>query len=275
MSKTFILLKDNFIQSFRSKKTVLFLIIYMAVFFLIANAIITFIPGITATIQIMGSVSQEANFAEDFVGSMFQGSMDASVLSYLFSIPLINIALFIVSIFGTPILILLTKYDLLALESYDHTFRFLLFRTSRFKIYLSRFLSAFLEIFAITFLALIFALIWSAIRVPDFSFSKSLSAGLYFLIVSQFLFAVIIAITMLMSTIVKKPLTALLFTFLALIVLLAVTNLVNYVSPFDSFYIRGLIAGFSLELLKSIISYILFTALFLAAGFIIFKRKNL
>ena len=275
MKKFLILLSDNLVNSWRTKKGILFLVIYTAVFLLCAYAIIDMIHTVESQMEMMGIPEAQKQFVTEFGRLIVINSIRNEVINYLMSIPFINIPLSLVSLFGTPLLILLLKYDVISQENYEHTARFLLFRCKRLQIYLAKYLSSVIEIMILTFTALFIALIWAAFSVENFSFAESFKAGLHLFIVSQLMFSAITAIVQLVSVAVKKPVTGLLISAAALIFLLIIPVWVSWVSPFDINYTGGLFAGKSTPLLVSIAGYLGFNLLFLSAGFLIYRRKNI
>ncbi len=275
MKKFMILFTDHLINSWRTKKGILFLIIYTAVFLLCAYGIIRFQIQINSQMENLGVPEMQKQVVTELAKNILKNSINNAVVTYLLSIPFMNIALFLVSLFGTPLLILLLKYDVISQEDYEHTTRFLLFRCSRIQIYLAKYFSSIIEIMILTFTALFVALTWAAFSIPDFSFAESFKPGFHFFIVSQLLFSVIIAIVQLISVIVKKPVTGLLISAFALIVLLIIPVWVSWVSPFDINYTGGLFAGKSDPLMVSAAGYLAFNLMFLSSGYLIYRRKNI
>ncbi len=275
MRALYLLSKDNFLNAFRSKKAVIFLLLYVIVFGLIMYGFSHVQQEINNQFRSQGISSAQQDFMIQFAKNFLQAENQNQVMHFLLTVPFFNIALFLVTIFGTPLLILIVKYDILAQEISDKTFRFLLFRTTKWKIYIAKFISSVLEFAVITFIAFLIAVLWAKSSISDFDWERSLSAGLYFWIISQVFLAVFMAFNMLISVMVKKPFQALLLSCLGLFTFTILPVWFDYLSPFNMVYLNGLFYGFSRELFLSLASYFIFIFLFLGLGFVIFNRKNL
>lgn len=275
MKKLLILTKDSIVNTVTSKRAIVFLILYTGIFLLIAYGFMELQLELQKQMKAFGVSENQERMVTEIAKAFFKAQANNELVNYLLSVPFFNVALFFVSIFGTPLLIIILKYDILAQERYDGTLRFLLFRVSRLKIIASRFVSSLFEIMFLTLIAFLAAFFWAALRIPDFPLLKSFLTGLYFWGVSQLYFSVIIAFSMLFSTFVKKPITALILGFLTLFGLSILPIWVPAVSPLDLVHLGGLLAGPSISLLLSALVYLFYTGLFLLAGYFIFKRKDL
>ncbi len=276
MNNFIVLVKDHLVNSFKSKKGIVFLLLYLAVFLLIAYLFFKLQNNINAEFERQKVEPSQRVFIGMFVqGAFTQLSTDQQFNDFILHIPFINIALFMVAILGTPLLILILTYDKIAQEVYDGTLRYLLFRTSRFQIYFAKFLSSAIEVAVTTFVALFIALLWGSFEIRFFDISQSMWLGLRFWLIAQPFLWVFIAFSLIFSSIFRKPFHALLTSFLVFFGLVLLPFWVHFVSPFDSYFMQGLYYPLSFELIRTLLFYTLFTIVFLGIGFSIFQKKDL
>jgi len=79
----------------------------------------------------------------------------------------------------------------------------------------------------------------------------------------------------LFSAWVKRPFLALLFSSLATITALVILIWVPELSPFNLHYWKGFFIPGTTIMLRSVLIYLGFTAVFLGTGFLIFKKRDL
>jgi ABC-type transport system involved in multi-copper enzyme maturation permease subunit len=276
MGNFLILVKDHLASSIRTKKGIILLLLYLAVFALVAYGFFQVHNLINKELNSRGISEEQRTFVIFFAeNALRQSNAVQEFVDFLLRVPFINIALFLVTLIGTPFLILLLSYDKISQEVYDGTLRYLLFRTSRLKIYLAKFLSAAIEIGVITFIALLIALVWGSFKLNNFDFSESFGYGMRFWLIAQPFLWISIAFVLIFSSLFRKPFHALLCSCLGLLGLAILPHWVDYVSPFDSFYLKGLFVNFSPKLYLSLGFFCFFAALFLGIGFSIFNKKDL
>lgn len=276
MKQLFVLIKEQCSYAFTTKKVLLFLLLYagafigsMWIFFEIQK---TITEGFRS--QNIGTFQQE--FMTGFAMSILEGKAgNTPLLDFLLHVPVVHVILFLVTIFGTPLLILLLGYDKISQEIYDGTIRYMVFRTSRGKIFLSKFLSGLLEIAFVTGLVTLFILFWASFQIPDFQWMRSLGYGLHYWIISLVFLAPFVAYSLMCSAFFRKPFLALVTSFVGWIVMVVLTFLVDYVSPYDGQYMQGLFYYFSPELLYACLVYTIFSLLFLGVGYVVFTKRDL
>lgn len=275
--RTFLILTwDNLKGSLQTKKALIFLALYLLIFALISYGFFTLQAEIEEQILAQGVSGIQRDFMIDFATNVIQNQTENNFLmQFLFDIPPINIMLFFVSLIGTPILLFIINYDKISQEIYDGTIRYLLFRASRFKIFFAKFLSSFLECSLITLFAVFIGVLWGSLRFDSVDFSESMSYGLRFWMISQFFLSVFVALSLLASSIFKKPFTSLIVCFLIFIAMPILAYFFPYISPFETEYFKGLFFHNSYQLFFSLAVYTLYTAIFLSIGYSIFKRKDL
>lgn len=270
-----ILCGDAFRHSLRSRRALIFLLLYLAVFLFIAYQFINIQERYDTTLTEHGLNSRHKKIVTAVARALFRTQAGSPLVDYLLTVPYFNIMLALVSIFGTPLLILFWKYDVLAQEIYDRTTRFLVFRASRLEFLLARYASGMMEVFLLTLVAFFLSMLWASATLSDFEWTKSFTKGFSLLLTSQAFFSVILALTVMCSTIVRRPLSALLLSFGGILFLLLMTAWLPLLSPFASLYFRGLFAGIAGNLVPTIIVYALFTGLFLRIGYSILRRRDL
>lgn len=288
MRNLFILTQDNFLNSFRTKRALIFLVLYLGVFGLVTFGFIKATQEIEKQVQAeiarnleaqgITGVSQHlatgmtTKMAEEFARDFLKTKNDETI-NFLLETPFLNIMLFLVTLFGTPLLILILKYDTLTQEIYDGTLRFILFRTSRKNIFFAKFLSGVLEFAVLTLIAFILAYLWTG-----FGFHKwmDMKIGIKFWFMSQLFLSVFVAFYLCISVIFKKPFYSLLTACIASLLLILTPLKIAYLSPFDSNYLRGFFYPYSsFEFQLMIFGYLGLITIFLSAGFYIFKKKAL
>lgn len=276
MTAFWILTWDNLKNSLRAKKAMIFLVLYLLVFGLITYVFFNVQNHIEEQILAQGASSLQVSFMSNFVKNVLTNVGDGSkVIDFLFNVPPINIVLFFVSLIGTPFLLFIINYDRVSQEIYDGTIRYILFRATRFKIFFAKFFSGLLECSLITLLALFLGILWGSLKYSSVDFTVSMTYGLRYWFIAQVFLAVFVACTLLASAIFKKPFTSLVFCFIFYVFLVIIQFFIPYISPYDSVYFEGLFFHNSLPLLFSLAVYAGFTAIFLTAGYQIFKRKDL
>lgn len=272
----FILVFDNLKTSIRTKKAIIFLVLYLFVFGLIMYAFFHLVQDINEQIEKQGISELQQGFISSFArGVLMNNSENDAIIEFLFTIPVINIILFFVSLIGTPLLLFILNYDKVSQEIYDGTIRYLLFRASRFQIFFAKFVSGLLECSLITFVAMVLGVLWGSMRFESVHFAASIVFGLRYWLIAQFFLTIFIALTLMASSIFKKPFTSLIVAFTSYIALAILPFFVGYISPYDKLYFEGLFMPTSGSLFFSIGIYMVFTAIFLTFGYQLFKRKDL
>lgn len=271
-----VLIWDNLKNSLRTKKAIVFLILYLAVFGLIMYAFFYVQENIERQLSEQGFSDYQRIFITGFGRSIIRNNIEnEAVVNFLFSVPPINIIMFFVTLIGTPLLLFILNYDKVSQEIYDGTIRYFLFRVSRFQLYSSKFLSSVIECAAITFIALFLGILWASIRYRSVDFVESIGYGLRYWLIAQFFLVVFIAFSLMASSIFKKPFVALIVSFVSYLVMAVIPFFVAYVSPYDAVYFEGLFFNNSPQLFISLAAYLGFAAVFLTTGYLIFKRADL
>lgn len=271
MRSFFALLRDNLSHALKSKKALVFLILYLTVFSVVVYGIkelqkeffqqLTLHPGVTPVFF---------NLLKEFLKLNSDQFIQA-----LFSIPPYSLQLFAVTLFGTPLLLLLVNYDKLAQEISEGSFRYLLFRTSRAHIYWAKFASMALEIAFVTFIATLLAVLYGHFSLPFFQTAKVFKSSLIFWLAGLPFLVSFSALILLFSAGVKRPFSALLLVALALIASAVVMIWAPQLSPFYLEYWKGFFLPGTPLMLKSVLIYLGFCALFSGVGFLIFKKRDL
>lgn len=274
---TFLILTwDNLKNSLRTKKALIFLVLYLLVFGLIVYAFFHLQEEIERQIREQGISNIQKEFMMEFSRSVIREKADDNaIVEFLFDVPPLNIMMFFISLIGTPLLLFILNYDKISQEIYDGTIRYLLFRASRFQIFFSKFLSSLLECSAVTFAALILGVLWASIRFETVNFAVSMNYGIRYWLIAQFFLAAFVAFSLMASAIFKKPFTSLIVCFVGYVAMPVIPFYVSYISPYDQAYFPGLFLNNSPQLSSSLGIYLIFTAIFLTIGYTIFKRADL
>lgn len=276
MAMFWVLTLDNLKNSLRTKKAIIFLVLYLMVFGLITYAFFEIQKNIDQQIQDEGISSLQKSFLQAFLrGAVSANTNNSTVVDFMFSIPPINIVLYFVSLIGTPLLIFILNYDKISQEIYDGTIRFMLFRVSRFKIFFSKFLSGMIECAAVTLIATFVGILWGSLSFASVDFMSSIQLGLRYWLIAQFFLAIFVSFSLMASAIFKKPFTSLILSFVAYMAMPVIRFFVPYISPYDSLYFDKLFFPNSPELFFALGIYSLFTIIFLFIGYKIFKKADL
>jgi hypothetical protein len=113
------------------------------------------------------------------------------------------------------------------------------------------------------------------LKYQSVDFAQSIVIGIRYWLIAQFLLSAFVALSLMASAIFKKPFSSLVFCFVAYIFMPIITFFVPYISLYDKLYFQGLFFHNSLELLFSMLMYVVFTGIFLIIGYQIFKRTDL
>lgn len=271
-----ILIWDNLKNSLRTKKAIIFLALYLLVFWLILSLFFSFHASWDEQINRQGISSFQKTLMSTFVTDTFENASENSpMLQFMMNVPPVNVVLFIVSLIGTPLLLFIMNYDKISQEVYDGTIRYLLFRVSRLKIFLAKFLSSLIECSTITLLALVLGVALASARFESVHFIVSMSYGIRYWFISLFFLMVFLAFSLMTSAIFKKPFTSLIVCFVFYAFMPFLPTLVPYISPFDGAYFNGLFFNNSFRLLFSLLIYLFFTGILFGTGYYIFKKEDL
>jgi len=275
MKKLLILVQDSLVHSLRTRRAALFLALYAGVFFLLSYGFIRIQEKISLALAERGVDETSRTMVAGMVKGLVKKTGDSQAVDFFFAAPFLNIALFVATILGTPALIILSKYDLVARETDDGSFRYLTFRVSRIQILVSRLVSSVLEYGAISLFILTGATLWAKARIASFPLGPSLAAGLGFWLKSQFFLLIFICLAIAASVIVRRSFLALLLSFAVALIFLLLPFWTDYLSPFDPEYLRGLLYPLSPPLYLTLSAYLVFSAFFFTFAAAIFSRKNL
>lgn len=275
MNQFFTLLKDNLAHALKSKKTVIFVILYVAVFGLIVHGILEAQHYLLEQIALQGGMDPELyRQTYNFLFDMLQIQSNA-IVQKMATVPLYSIELFAVTIVGTPLLILLIYYDKLAQEQADGTFRYFLFRTGRSQLYWAKYASMVIEIALLTLIATLLAVLYGHYSLSFFQTSEVLRASLTYWLTGLTPLITFASMVFMFSALVRQPFLALLLSVATLIGSAILLAWLPQLSPFYLEYWKGFFLPGTDLLLKSIFIYLIFTLACSLIGFFIFRRRNL
>lgn len=275
MTQFLTLLKDNLSHALKSKKTIIFVILYVAVFGLIVHGILEAQRYLLEQIALQGGLDPELyRETYNFLFDMLQIQSNA-IVQKMATVPLYSIELFAVMIIGTPLLILLIYYDKLAQEQADGTFRYFLFRTSRTKLYWAKYASMIIEIALLTLIATLLAVLYGHYSLNFFQTAEVLKASLTYWLTGLTPLITFASMVFMFSALVRQPFLALLLSVATLIASVVLLAWLPHLSPFYLDYWKGFFLPGTDLLFKSISIYLIFTLICSLTGFFIFKRRNL
>jgi hypothetical protein len=267
------LIKFNLLQSIRSRKAFVFFGFYLAILYFMSIGFIKIQEEIFREFARQGLSEQTSEVMLRFV-VRFLHTEKGPIIDYIMTIPFFNIILFSTTIFVTPLIILIIKYDILSQEIDDKTLRYQLIRTSRNRIYLAKTISSIIEVGCISLIAVLLAVIVANAQIYDLNFKKTFMFSLYFWGILQIHLFFFITYIQLMSTFIQKN-YVLLVSALIIFSMYLVQIWIKYISPLDFIYFRKLFFGPSLELLTSLLVYVMFGIFFFLVGLKFFKVKNI
>lgn len=274
MQQFITLLKDNLTSALKSKKALVFLALYLILFSLVINGIKEFQQEFFAELAIQQATTPELMPLFFEVMGRFSTN-SGEFIGALFTIPPYSLQLFAVTLFGTPILLLMVHYDKLAQEISDGTYRYLLFRTSRAKIYWAKWGSAVLEITLVTFLATLFAVVYGHFSLSFFQTGEIFAASMRFWLAGLPFLIAFSSLVLMFSVMVRRPFTALLLSASAVVISALLLIWVPDISPFYWENWKGFFLPGTPLMIKSILIYLGYAALFSSIGFAVFRWRDL
>lgn len=271
----FLLLREFTISSLKTRKAIIFLVLYLAVFGLVMFAFFKGMEQVTIQFSAQGISQFQQQFAYALASSVIRGSAETSpIVAYLAGLHPVVIFQYFVMLIGTPIFILLVGYDKIAQEVYDGTIRYITFRTSRLTYYLAKFCSGLLENALVTLIATVAICTWATFWLPGFTLEMSLPAIIRLWLIAQIFLLVPTAGVLMVSGIFRKPFAALVASFSLAIAILISNIWIPYLSPLDGIVFSGLFFDLSPELLGSLAVYFCMSVGYLLIGFFFFSRKD-
>jgi ABC-type transport system involved in multi-copper enzyme maturation permease subunit len=235
--QTRVIFLDELKQSFRNKKFIIALAIYLFLtYFLIKNG-----TNIATVIKLFWLVSDYS----------------APILVYYLS-----------SLLLIPLFAILISHDSISSETQENAIRYIASRASRYSIFFGKLLADMAIITAINLLIAAAMLYYNYNYTGLYAF-KELSISFFYLTLYAFVFA---GIGIFSSVVLRRTTMALWLSMLISVsfLFLHLKDSFNIFSPYH--YILAPIKG---TLSAGIIAYVSFAAVFIAAAFIIFKRKDL
>jgi len=181
----------------------------------------------------------------------------------------------ILSILWLPMFVGLISSDMISLDYYRRTLRFLMSRTSREVYYVSKLMAHLFFFLVLQFLSMSILLIVCAIDIEAFFLRSALRQSVtYFVMIMPFIMF-LVAATAFISSISKKPSTAVIRIQLLWIWFLLIMVFFPKASPFYYQYLLGVITPFYGYGTSSIVSLSLWAAGFVLAGLLIFSKRDI
>lgn len=275
MNAFFILLKDNLLHTLKSRKTLIFLGLYVAVFGLIVHAINEAQRELFQRLAEQGGMNQMLYIqGYNFLFDLLEIESNA-IVQKMATIPFYSIQLFAILLLGTPLLILMIYYDKLAQETSEGTFRYFLFRVSRARLYWAKFASMIIEVALLTLLATLLAILYGHFSLNFFQTSEILKWSLTYWLAGLTPLLTFASMVFMFSTLVKQPFFALLLSVVTLVGAAMMLGWIPELSPFYLDYWKGFFLPGTDFMLKSILIYLIFMTTCALVGFFIFKKRDL
>ena len=272
------LFTDSFLGDLRSKRLIVFLILYLGVFGLLMYLFLQIQTTVSQEIVEQGISPMEQDFIRFFlIGIIRGGAGDAgmTVVRFVENTPFLNVALLVVATYGTPILLGILNYDKISQEIYDGSIRFKLYRTKRSTFYLAKFFSSFAISLVATGIALLATLAWAQLSIPQFNGGEALTVGLRLWVMSNLFLMVFLALFIAFSSWFTKSFTALSVCIVAYITLLLLPFWVPWISPYDSRYMLPMFSPHLENLWLPIGSFTFMTVTLLYLGYLRFAHRDL
>ncbi len=193
----------------------------------------------------------------------------------IFKVPLPLLIYFFISVSSLPFLIPMISCDMISLDLFRGTQRFLLFRVTRASYFFSKTLAHFLLYFILQLVILVCIIIYCAyngMSVFSLLFIKSSLNLTVRVIPLIFLF---ISFTQMISSQVKSPVKSLIINNFGLLIMMIILAVKPYLSFFYKPLWTGLFSFQTKEVLMSMTGMSLWGVLFMAISFTLFWRKKL
>lgn len=179
------------------------------------------------------------------------------------------------SIFWIPILISMVSCDMISIDIYRGTLRYVLTRTSREAYFVSKFLAHFLVFSFLHLFALVALTINAMITLDAFQFSNYLMPAIKYFLSFQPYLLVILSGTILISSFTRKPMNAFIRIQLFWSVFLFLLLIDPIFSPFYYKVTLGVFAPFEFHLIDSALYSGVWAALFVGIALLGFSRRDI
>ncbi|MFC1668724.1 hypothetical protein ACFL1T_05030, partial [Chlamydiota bacterium] len=258
---------------FFSKRLVFIFIIFTGLLFLLTFAAFS-IPQ-----KMLNEIIAAQDLPEEQLRELKSAVFDVQnhpnpVIRYIFSIPLINLLIFSISLLFLPFNIFMLGYNSISADVYQKRIQYSLLRVTRFCFYCGKCVALYMCVFVILIFSHLLVLLYMKSKFGSTDFEiifRYMTIFLFYLSVYGLTYTTFIVF---LSSSINRPGLVLLIVFLFPIIagFLRIFRL-GFLLP--SHYVKHLFSPYSHDILKAISVFLLFSALFFMGGLFIFKRKNL
>jgi ABC-type transport system involved in multi-copper enzyme maturation permease subunit len=178
------------------------------------------------------------------------------------------------SVLWFPTLVALVSCDAVAVDIYRGTLRFILLRSSRLAYYLGKFVAHFGLYFILQLASLSAVWILTYAFYPDEDLGRLTKLTIYYVLVFVPFLAWLVALTQLVSSWSRRPMSALVRVHVLWVVLIVVASQVPQFTPLDGDLVFGLFAPFDAYPISTVVGYSLWTLVFLVVGLFGFIKRD-
>lgn len=265
MRELTIVFYDELKQAFLTKKSIFSLLAFVLLFL--------------AAVQWMQRIQEmfEERFSDSQVklGKIFMGILSDRFYDsfpFLENLPIFSFLLFSFSIFALPILIIVISYDTLSQEINDKVFRYFTFRLDIKWVVLSKFAAYALQFALISAIIWVVSVLYNKVTDPELDLINAWQYAFHYWFLTQFIMTNVVAFSVMMSAIFKKPLRIL------MIVTILGGFLFGKIKFLNSYYvewIKGMYHPLSGPLYISVATMVVLTVIYLTIAMVVLKKKDL
>lgn len=218
-----------------------------------------------------GASSQRDEIIRELSRRGLQREFDA--MSTIISWPTPLVIMQLSGLLWFPTLVALVSCDMVAIDIYRGTLRFLLLRTSRLAYYVAKTAAHFVLYGILYVLSLAAILMTAALKDPTFSISTYLGPTIRYAVVLVPFLLFLVTTTQFVSCWSSKPMRAVVRLHLLWIAFMAILLFAPWASPLNSLFTTGLVAPVGDFLTQSICGMLLWSIIFGVLGFAYFARR--
>lgn len=178
------------------------------------------------------------------------------------------------SVLWFPTLVALVSCDAVAVDIYRGTLRFILLRSSRVAYYLGKFVAHFGLYLILQVASLVGVWILTYSFYPEEDITQLTKLTIYYVLIFVPFLAWLVALTQLVSSWSRKPMSALVRVHVLWVVLIVIASQVPQLTPLDGDLVFGLVAPFDDYPISAAVGYSFWTLVFLVIGLFGFIKRD-
>jgi len=222
--------------------------------------------------QVNMSPEQEQYMTEELIRQI---ELVVPGISKLRDWPLIISLFQFISLLWLPSLVALISCDVVAIDIYRGTLRFITLRASRLSYYVSKVIAHVLLFVLLQLVAVTLLLILCAINVEDFSLTAYLDPTIRYLVVYLPFVVMVVALTTWVSSWCNKPINALILLHVVWFAMVLLAAQQPEITPIYHVITRGLLLPVGTEMGTAILGQLAWAAGFLTFGILGFTRRSI